>query len=143
MSKGTISNLKSKNIQFEVKGIEEYLKRIEQAGKNIEDAVMQAIPASAQPIQNDINAWVGKHRETGAVQAGVIPIEVQKDGNYIYVEIGITGDNESWHAVFNEYGSPKNRPADPGIRTAFEANLSKVKKIQRDTLKAMGVPVDG
>lgn len=143
MSKGTISNLSSKHVQFEVKGIEEYLKRIEQAGKNIESAVAEAIAASVEPVQKDIDAWVNKHRQTGAVQSGVIPLEVEKDGNVISAEIGITGSNESWHAVFVEYGSPKNRPADPGIRTAFEANLSKVKKIQRDTLKAMGVPVDG
>ena len=143
MSKGTISNLKSKNIQFEVKGLEEYLKRIEQAGKSIDEAVAKAIAASTEPIQKDIDNWAGKHRESGAVSAGVIPLEVKRDGNTISAELGITGDNESWHAVFVEYGSPKNRPADPGIRLAFENNAAKVKKIQRDVLREAGVPVDG
>ena len=143
MSKGTISNLKPKHIQFEVKGLEEHLKRIEQAGKSIDEAVAKAIAASTEPIQKDIDSWVGEHRESGAVHAGVIPLEVKQDGNIISAELGITGDNESWHAVFVEYGSPRNRPADPGIRLAFESNVSKVKRIQRDVLRDAGVPVDG
>ena len=139
----SVSNLNTKHVKLEVRGLEEYLKRIEQAGKNIDEAVAKAIAASTEPVQKDIDAWVNKHRETGAVQAGVIPLEVERDGNVISAELGITGDNESWHAVFVEYGSPKNRPADPGIRLAFENNAAKVKKIQRDVLREAGVPVDG
>lgn len=129
--------------KIEVKGIEEYLRRVAEAGNNVDEAVKEAIQESTAPIQQDITEWVNKHRATGMVASGVIQPEVQQSGNEISAEVGISGTGESWHAVFVEYGSPRNKPADPGIRLAFETNLSKVKKIQREVLKSKGVPVDG
>jgi HK97 gp10 family phage protein len=132
-----------KFIKLEVKGLEEYIRNIEAAGKNIDTVIADAVLQSAAPVHNDISAWVNKHTDTGAVAAGLMDPAVTKDGNEIAVHLGINSKGESWHSVFVEYGSPRNRPADPGIRTAFESRLSDVKKIQRRVLKEAGVPVDG
>jgi HK97 gp10 family phage protein len=129
-------------ITMDVKGIEEYLKKVEQAGKNIDVVVKDAIEQSTAPIHADIQTWVNKHRLTGATAAGLIKPEAKQSGNEISAQVGISGEGESWHSVFVEYGTPR-QSADPGIRTAFETKAAEVKKIQRKVLKEAGVPVDG
>lgn len=138
----TPSNLtKNRTISIKLSGIEEYLKKIQEVGGNVEESVTQAIAESAKPIYDDIKAWAEKHKLTGATLKGVSISEVQREGNKFYVDVGIdTSKSENaWHAVFVEYGSPHNA-ADPGIRNAFANNKSKVKKIQRDILKKAGMP---
>lgn len=135
----TPSNLKS--VRFELKGLDEYLKKVQAAGNNIEEVVKEAIPESAKPIYGDIKAWAEKHKLTGVTLKGLHMTEILQSGNYFWVDIGIDSKKfyPAWHAVFVEYGTP-TQPADPGIRTAFSANKGRVKKIQRDLLSKGGVP---
>lgn len=138
------SNLtKNSRISFQVTGLEEYLKQIQAAGENVDDAVKEAIYESAKPIYEDIKDWVEKHKRTGATLKGVDLSDVQSEGNKFYVDVGINTDESenAWHAVFVEYGTPK-MAADPGIRTAFSSNKAKVKKIQREVLKKAGMPIE-
>ncbi len=132
-----------RSVSLEVSGLEEHLKRITEAGQNVDDAVKKAIHESAKPIYNDIEQWAEKHRRTGVMLEGVDLSEPQQNGNEISVTVGINDEKSpgAWHAVFVEYGTP-TQPADPGVRNAFEANKSKVKKIQREVLKREGMPVD-
>jgi HK97 gp10 family phage protein len=130
---------------FKLSGIDEYLKKIEAMGRNVDEAVNEAIKESARPIQNEITYWAAMHSNpeftTGAVLKGSVASPVQRDGNFIYVDVGIDTSKSinSWHAVFIEYGSPTQSP-DPGIRRAFESYKNDVKKIQRKVLKKWGVP---
>lgn len=138
----TPSNLtKNRTISLKLSGIEEYLKKIQEVGGNVEESVSEVIAKSAKPVYEDIKAWAEKHKFTGATLKGVDLSEVKQEGNYFYVDVGINTDKSenAWHAVFVEYGSPHNA-ADPGIRNAFTNNKSKVKKIQRDILKKAGMP---
>ena len=48
----TSSNLKT--IKFELKGLDEYLKKIQDMGGNIDEAVEKAVVESAKPIYEDI-----------------------------------------------------------------------------------------
>lgn len=134
---------KSKSIKLEVSGLEEHLKRITDAGKNVDNAVKLAIHESAKPIQDDIKEWAERHKLSGTTLEGVDLTEPEQAGNDIFVNVGINDDKSpgAWHGTFIEHGTPTN-PADPGIRTAFESNKSKVKKIQRDVLIREGMPVD-
>lgn len=135
------TNLKA--VKFELKGLDEYLKKVEAAGKNVEEACKKAIGESGKPVFDDIKAWAEKHKESGDTLKGVSISPVKQDGNYIYTEIGIdtTDAKNAWHAVFVEYGSPHNA-ADPGIRRSYSDNKSKVKKIQKDILIQEGMPID-
>lgn len=137
----TPSNLKT--VKLKVDGIEEYLEKIKKAGGDIVETVKEAIGESAKPIHEDIRIWAEKHKMTGATLKGVSLDEVKVEGNDIYVDVGIdtTLSPLSWHAVFVEFGTPK-QAADPGIRPAFDNNKSKVKKIQKTILAKGGVPVD-
>ena len=133
----TSSNLKFG--RFELKGLDEYLKRVEEVGGNIEKAVSLAVDESTKPIYEDIHKWAEKHKLTGATLKGVTKTDVQKDGNKIFVEVGIdtTYSKSAWHAVFVEYGTPK-MAADPGIRPAF--NKSRIRRIQKQVLSKEGIP---
>lgn len=140
----TPSNLKS--IRFELKGINEYLEKVQAAGNDIDLAVREAVVESAKPIYDDIGQWAEKHAPDNrdpTTLKGVNMSDPKRDGNYNSVDIGIDSNQEynAWHAVFVEYGTPTNT-ADPGIRRAFESNKSRVKKIQREVLGKWGVPVD-
>ena len=133
----TSSNLKF--ARFELKGLDEYLKKIQEAGENIDEAVEEAVDESTKPIYADIEKWAKKHELTGATLKGVAKTDVQKEGNMFFSEVGIdtTHSKAAWHAVFVEYGTPKI-PADPGIRPAF--NKSRIKKIQKQVLSKKGIP---
>jgi HK97 gp10 family phage protein len=128
---------------FKLTGVEEYLKKINEAGNNIDNAVKEAIKESAQPILEDMKAGAERHKRTGAVVEAVEVTEIKQDGNFIYVEIGVNEEKAkagAWHAVFQEYGSPTFEK-DPFIRPAFDNNKNDVKKIQRKVLKKWGVPI--
>jgi len=136
----TPSNLKS--VSFELTGLDDMVKRIQEAGNNIEKVVSEAVEAGAVPVYNDLKAWVEKHKLTGATAKGLTLSEVKKDGGRIWVEIGISTEDAplAWHAVFVEYGTPKMK-ADPGIRPAFSGNRAKVRTIQKKILVKGGIPI--
>jgi HK97 gp10 family phage protein len=133
----------STKVSFRVTGLEEYLEKIQKIGGNMETLVGEAIEASAQPIANDIRKWAEKHKRTGAALEGVDISPIQRDGDQIFVEVGINTKKKksAWHIVFVEYGTPR-MAADPGIRPAFKKNKVKVKNIQQEILQKGGVPID-
>jgi HK97 gp10 family phage protein len=133
------SNLKT--IRFDLKGVDELLKKIEQAGNNVERVVMHALEESAKPIYQDLDIWTAEHALTGATRKGMNLSDVVQEGNQFYVDVGIDTSKGplAWHAVFVEYGSPTQK-ADPGIRRAFEDNKARVKKIQKKILEEGGIP---
>lgn len=137
----TPSNLRT--IRFEVSGLDEYLKKIQKAGADIDKIAAQCVEESAHPIYDDILDWANRHEFTGETIKGVSISKVQREGNNFYVEVGIdtTKAKYAWHAVFVEYGTPTNK-ADPGIRDAFESNYRNVITIQKRILEEAGVPVE-
>lgn len=133
----------SRSIRLDVSGVEDYLARVAAAGRSVDEAVKMALKESAEPIRNDIENWAKKHERTGTTLTGVDLADPKQYGNEIVVQVGVDDVKSpgAWHSTFVEYGTP-TQPADPGIRTAFEKNKSKVKKIQRDVLKREGMPLD-
>jgi len=130
-------------VKIQLTGLEEYIENLQRAGANIDQVVGEAIHESAKPIFQDIRAWAEKHKKTGAVLEGVDLSEVQREGDKIFVDVGISTEKSpgAWHAAFIEYGTPKMK-ADPGVWEGFKKNKAKVKKIQSDILKKGGIPID-
>lgn len=136
MSKSSFGN---NIVQFDVEGLEEYLENIENMGKNLSEAVIDALQQATKPIYEDILKWAIKHKLTNATLNEVLEIKVEQEGNEFYVELGVSGDNDSWHAVFVEYGRP-GFEADPGIARAFKKNKAKSIRIRNNVLKEWGMP---
>lgn len=127
--------------RFQLSGVEEYLKRIQNVGNNIDDAVKEAIEESVKPIVKDMEAKAAPHIRTGVVFNAISSDMPIQSGNYIYAVVGVISEEPgAWTAVFQEYGSPTFKK-DPFIRPAFDNNASKVKSIQRKVLKRWGVPI--
>jgi HK97 gp10 family phage protein len=122
-------------------GFEEYLQKVQAIGNDIEEAAIEAINESVKPVQAEIDAWAAKHKLTGATSSGLVKPEAKISGNIVSAAIGVTGEGESWHAVFPEYGTPRMQ-ADPGIRPAIENNMAKMRRIQREVLIRRGMPID-
>lgn len=128
-----------------VTGIEEYLKKIEALGKNIDDAVKEAINESVKPIVKDMIEGAERHKDSGKLVEAIETQPAMQEGNYIYVQAGIDTNKhpEAIHAVYQEYGDAhSDKFPDPFIRPAFDNNVKLVKSIQKKVLKKAGVPTE-
>lgn len=127
-----------------VAGIEQYLKKVEALGKNIDEVVKEAINESVKPIVKDMIEGAERHRDSGEVVEAIEAKQATQEGGLIYSDVGIDLKKhpEAKHAVFQEYGDGHSPMfPDPFIRPAFDNNEKLVKKIQKDVLKKAGVPV--
>lgn len=128
---------------FKVGGVEEYLRKIEALGKNIDDVVKEAINESVKPILHEMKQIQSMHYDSGDVYNAIEAQPAIQEGGYISSKVGIdlVEHPEAIHAVFQEYGD-SHSPGfpDPFIRPAFDLNEREVKKIQRKILKKAGVP---
>jgi len=126
-------------------GFDEYLKKVERAGRNVDEAVAKAIDESVKPIVDDMKAGAARHKRTGEVYDAIEATPAKKDGNYIYSQVGVNLKEhpEAIEGVFQEYGD-SHSPGfpDPFISPAFWNNRNKVKKIQKEVLMKEGVPID-
>jgi HK97 gp10 family phage protein len=125
-----------------VTGLDEYLKKIEALGENIDNVVKEAIDESVKPILADMIKGAERHRDSGEVVEAIEAQPTTQEGGEIYSKVGIDVNKhpEAKHAVFQEYGDGHSGQfPDPFIRPAFDNNEKLVKKIQRDILKKAGV----
>jgi|GEM_PF-1463125 len=132
-------------IDFQLKGLDEMLKKIEKAGNNVDNAVAKAITQAAPIPLKTMQEGALRHKKTGDVVKAIQTGHIEREGNYTAIQIGIDikKNPEAIHAVFQEYGdghSP-NFP-DPFVRPAFDENTTKIRSIMRRVLKSEGVPID-
>jgi hypothetical protein len=127
---------------FQVAGVEDFLKKIQDIGGSVEDAVKQAIDESVKPIVEDMIAGAERHRDQGDVVNAIEAHPAIQDGNYIYSRVGIDLNKhpEAAHAVFQEYGDGHSDVfPDPFVSPAFDNNKSKVKSVQKNVLYRLGI----
>lgn len=127
---------------FELSGFEEYFKKIEALGKNIDIACKKAVDSVIPVIQKSMVDGAERHRDTGDVVNAIETVEAKAHGDYIYGAVGINLDKhpESLEAVFQEYGDGHSPDfPDPFVRPAVDDNAKELKAIMRNTLKKEGV----
>lgn len=127
---------------FNISGVEEFLRKIEAAGKNIDAACKKAVDAAVPIVQKSMVDGAERHRDTGDVVNAIEALKAKQQGDYIYSAIGINFDKhpEAFEAVFQEYGdghSP-NFP-DPFVRPAVDNNRKQINSVIKNTLKKEGV----
>lgn len=133
------------HLNMNLKGLEEYVKKIEQVGNNADKAVETALDRGAEFLVEEMRAGVERHVDRGRALKAVKRTEVKREGMAASVDVGaleIRGaDQDGFHVVYQEYGSPGRLKADPWLAPAL-AKTSKVKKIMTDALKEAGVPIE-
>jgi len=126
-------------VQIKFSGLEDMVERLRKANANIDEVIEEAVAESAKPIYEDIKKWAEKHKLSGDTLEGLEMTPVKNASGNIYLWLGIDSkkNKNAWHAVFVEYGTPRNA-ADPGITNAFKRNRAKIKKIQEEVIKRRG-----
>lgn len=133
---------------FSVSGVDELLRKIEAAGKNIDAACKKAVDAAIPVVEKSMIEGAERHRDTGDVVRAIETVKVKQQGNYIYASVGIDLDKhpEALEAVFQEYGDghsngqngeDKKFP-DPFVRPAVDNNRKEINRIIKSVLKKEG-----
>ena len=125
-----------------LKGLEEYLENIAQAGENVDEAAARAVDAGAEVVLESMHRLVPK--DTGNLDEHLMKTDPQQDGNFIFSEVGmpkgkanLDADTARYGNV-QEYGSARTH-AQPYIRPSFDKTKSAVRKAERESLKGDGV----
>ena len=123
-------------------GFEEYFKKIEALGKNLNASCKKAVDAAVPIVRETMVEGAARHRDTGDVVNAIETRKAKPDGDLIFAAIGIDLNKhpEAFEAVFQEYGDGHSPEfPDPFIRTAVDNNRKEIKAIIRKTLKKEGI----
>lgn len=115
---------------FQVKGLDAYLEAFVQAGQDV-DAVVEDLLTEAAPIaEREMHDNLRRTSEqwTGATAETIFATAPQRDGNYLFIEIGADTSKDP-AGFYKEYGTAR-QAAEPFIRPAFT-------KLRRSALKQM------
>jgi heptaprenylglyceryl phosphate synthase len=109
---------------------------------DVDEAVTQALDEVADDLLEEMQAAVKRHYRTGSAYEAVKRTEVQRAGNYQWVEVGAmyirAEDRDGFHIVYLEYGSP-TLAADPWLRPAMEKR-AQINQIILNAFREQGVP---
>lgn len=131
--------------KFSVSGVEEFFKKIEAAGKNIDTACKKAVNEALPLVKNTMTEGAERHRLTGDVVNAIEIVEVKQQGNFIYGQVGIDLDKhpEAFEGVFQEYGDGHTPEfPDPFIRPAVDNNRKAINSTVKKILKKEGISVE-
>lgn len=132
MAKYRGSSLKRENI-IEMYGVSDLLKKIENAGGKVDEAVKQAVDKSLDIVGDDMQAFMSKHKLTGDTYESFekIPSDIKK--NSVNGKVGYNIKKGGLPAIFLDVGTPTQK----GYFFRYYAvnnNLDEIKKIQQETL---------
>lgn len=116
------------------KGFEEYLERLQKAGRDIDVAVDAVLAAGGQVLANGMHDRVAK--DTGNLDEHIGVTEPQRDGNIHFVEVGILNADAETARYGNaqEFGS-SSMPAHPYIRPALDEDMPAARAVMRKVFK--------
>jgi hypothetical protein len=138
-------------VSFKLRGFEEYLAKLEQAGKDVDQAAENAVVTGRDVLYDGYSQRVPK--DSGDLERLMTtPTEPQREGNYVFNEIGLPSRAEAARRGFNakeaeeisrygmaqEYGKA-NMQAQSYIRPTHDADAGKMRKAQRQSLEQDGV----
>lgn len=131
--------------KFSVSGVEDFFKKIEAAGKNIDAACQKAVNEVLPVVKNTMTEGAERHRLTGDVVNAIEIVEAKQQGNFIYGQVGINLDKhpEAFEGVFQEYGDGHTPEfPDPFVRPAVDNNRKIINSTVKKVLKKEGMPVE-
>jgi len=126
--------------KFDLKGMDEYLEQIQQAGLDIDAAAQRALEKGGSILEKEMERLVPKDERN--LEANIEIDGPHQEGNFSYVEVGVVNADAEIVIYGNvqEYGSPsKNIKAQPYIRPSIDGKRNAVMKEIRESLKAEGM----
>jgi HK97 gp10 family phage protein len=123
-------------------GLDEYLEKIAQAGKDVDVAAAHAVVAGGDVLVEGTRKRVAVL--TGDLKAHLNRTKPVQNGNFTYVEVGVfDGENLPDAALARkanaqEYGTA-SMPAHPYLRPAIDEDKGKVHAAERAALKKDGI----
>lgn len=130
--------------KFDLKGLDEYLDEIQQAGKDIDAAAQRALEKAAPILRDEMQVLVPV--DEGNLYEHIKIRGPLQEGNVHIVEVGVihqldyTDAKTAEYGNVMEYGSPsKHIRAQPYIRPAIDRKRAAVRKAIRDSLKSEGM----
>jgi len=132
---------------WSMKGMEQYLEEIAQAGIDIDEAADRALMAGAAPLHSEMLQLVpiGDPAEgdphPGNLKQHIVIEGPLRDGNVHYVRVGVVNADADTleYGVVQELGSPsKHIRPQSYIRAAIDHKKSATRKAIRESLKSEG-----
>lgn len=129
------------NIQLNIEGFDELLKKIEDAGGSIKETVDKCMRTSAQIQQDELKAKMKKKEVSSGLIERMPAPEIKWSGNACIARVGYKKGSydphnlsDGYKAVFINYGTPRIAPRK-FIVAAHKAAKRKIKKEQEETLQ--------
>ena len=126
------SSLNGKGL--EMYGVSDLLKKIENAGGNVENAVKKAVDESLKIVGADMQKFMAGHKLTGDTMRSYeqTPAQIGKKG-LIEAEVGYNAKKGGLPAIFLDVGTPKMKPYFFRYY-AVENNRKRIEDIQQQAL---------
>jgi hypothetical protein len=127
--------------KFEIKGLDAYLEDMVSAGIDIDEVVSDVLTEAAPVAKAELKKSLLKTKQAGEVWTGVTEdsiaaSSVQRDGNYHFIELSVSGEG----VQPKEYGNTR-QAAEPFIRPAFrQLRQSKLKVMMKAVMERFGLP---
>ena len=102
-------------IQFD--GFKDMMERIDKLGGSIQEATEEALEATADIVYPKMQQAIKAHHRTGDTEKSLYKSDVVWVGNKAHIKCGFKWDKGGYVAIFLNYGTPRNEPADPSIIT--------------------------
>lgn len=125
--------------KLDTKGFAEYLERIAQAGKDLDQAAAEALAAGGDILLEGMKRRVPK--DTHNVEQHLERTEPKRDGNYTFVEVGLSKQADADTARYGtaqEYGT-SSMQAQPYIRPTLDSDMGKARKEMKKVFEETGL----
>lgn len=115
-------------MRFEFEGLDKLITRLEQVGKNVEEAKKEALDAGATLLQKEVKKRAPKR--TYNLERHIEKSEIKNDEVEVYVD----QQGKAYYGYFHEFGTSKMR-ARPFMGPAFNASRYRIQREMVDKLR--------
>jgi HK97 gp10 family phage protein len=127
-------------VKFSTKGFEEWLERVQQAGKSVDTVTDKALDAGGQVLLDGMLRRVPRDTHNLANNLSVDGPHV--DGNYHYIQVGLNREVDAETARYGtaqEYGT-SSMAAQPYIRPTLDEDMRKARTAMVNVFKQELIP---
>lgn len=123
--------------RLDVKGFEEYLEKLAQAGADVDSITDEALKEGGEILRAGMEARAPE--DQGHLKSKIEMQGPVNDGNFHYVKVGMFNvDREKeMYFFYQENGSPRNAP-HPYIRPTFNEDMKKARAKMLEVFKSRG-----